>query len=186
MFEKKLKEIRCADQFASIYTDESTKSKFTFGKVINIGEDFFAIKLISPEGKPDGLLVKEIDSIFRIELNSKYNNKMMILLNENTEKNEDYLIDDNDIVLSTLLCSKKFKLIVSLEILESGYDDIVGFVDSVENGLCKIKQIDEYGDDNGDSFVSLLDITQISCNSSDEKIIHSLCKERHIEKDKNL
>ena len=63
---------------------------------------------------------------------------------------------------------------MSIEILDSGYDDVVGYVENVQNGICEIRRIDEYGVEDGKSYMEIQNITQISFESESEKIIQKL------------
>ena len=77
---------------------------------------------------------------------------------------------------TVLLLAKDKNWIVSIELLDSGYDDVVGFVEIVSNDLCEINQIDSYGYYDGVSSIKLCEITQISCNSTDEQLLLKLWK----------
>ena len=72
---------------------------------------------------------------------------------------------------SVLRFAKAFKKIVSFELINSKNDDVVGFVEVIDEGCCKIKQVDFYGHEDGYSFIELENITQISVDSRDEQIV---------------
>ena len=87
-----------------------------------------------------------------------------------------YSLDKDHIFKSLLILAKDSMKIVSLELLESGYSDVTGFVTNVENSLCTLKQVDTFGVEDGVSFVNMNDITQISYSSNDEITIYELWK----------
>lgn len=60
---------------------------------------------------------------------------------------------------------------VALEVQYSGIDDITGFVETLENGLCTIKELDAFGQVQGTAYVETDRITQISCDSQNEQRI---------------
>ena len=60
----------------SFYTDDEC-DKFIYGKVIALNEDEVAIQMYNTDGTCDGVIVKTVSDFFRIEYDSKYNQKMV-------------------------------------------------------------------------------------------------------------
>lgn len=172
----KLFELKELKKYVSLYTNEEDTSKFIFGKIMYVNTDYVVIYMIAPDGNYDGILVKDIDSVMRIEFDDIYSEKMIKLIDESRLPKFDLLIENKGILISIL---KKFKdehKILSIELLHSESDDVVGFVESIDEKSCMIKQVDLYGHENGFSYVFLNDITQISYDSNDEQIILKLWK----------
>ena len=65
--------------YVSIFTDDRNKSCFSFGKIIGVDNNYYALSMVSPEGNFDGVLIKSFDHIVRIEENTKYCRKIQIL-----------------------------------------------------------------------------------------------------------
>lgn len=63
---------------------------------------------------------------------------------------------------------------ISLEISDSGYINVVGYVENFHNGLCVVNRIDEYGVSDGKAFLEVKSITQITYESEAENIIQKL------------
>ena len=76
---------------------------------------------------------------------------------------------DDGIKNAVLSFAKKEGQIVSIELSNSECDDAVGFVESFDEEICCIKAVDEYGIDDGISYVNYEDITRIVLMSYDEK-----------------
>lgn len=170
-----LKMICEQEEFVSLYTNEMDTTKFMWGKILSVNENQVMIKSISPNGKPDGIQTKLLDSVIRIEICGQYAEKMKKLLRDSTEHNNPVLHKINENLFeSNLNYALKYNKIVSIELLNSGYDDIIGYVTDVNNGICKINQVDEYGSDDGISYVEIANITQISTDSIDEQRIQRL------------
>lgn len=162
-------------KFISIYTDKNDTSRFIFGKILSVTNDHVLIYTLAPNGSYDGVVVKEVNSIIRIEAGDRYSEKMMKLAC--AEANIQTLLQEADadnLVLLLALVAAQHKKIVSIELLESGENDVVGFVEDVESGILKVKQVDSYGMIDGHSFIYLDDISQISLDSDDERIIERL------------
>lgn len=171
---KILFELYSSKKPASIYTDCEETSKFHFGYVLAVNEKEIALQLISPDGEDDGLTVINTENVFRVETDGQYSEKMKKLCSENAIHLYELPINNDDISESVLLSAVKKKQVVSIELLDSGYDDVTGFVESISDGECKIRLIDEYGCEDGYSYISVEDITKISCDTQDEKRIRRL------------
>lgn len=164
-----LKQI-CKDQkYVAVYTNPQDSTKFIYGRIISVNSNYIAIYMLSPNGYFDGVIIKQISDVFRIETDSKYGDKIQKLSSLCNEKPYTYTVNNKMMLESLLLIAQRDKQIVSIEILKSGYDDVVGFVDQLKDNSCIVKQIDEYGYEDGMSYIKLTDITQISCNSLDER-----------------
>lgn len=163
-------------EFASFYTDKDNTDKFKFGSVIAVNEWEIAIEEITPDGDYDGITVMSTDRVIRVERGGLYAEKMHKLCCEKTPPDIDYHIDNDNIMLSLLHWALIAKKIISIELINSGYNDIIGYIDDIQDGQCIIKQIDEYGFDDGISYVMLDSITQIICLSQDEQRIMRLAE----------
>lgn len=155
----------------SLYTNQNDISKFIFGKILSVNDNEFAFYMISPDGKYDGVLVKEINSIVYFETDNQYIKEMCKLCDEHSLCSPFIDFNKNNIKTAVLLEAMKSKKIVSLELNYSGFDNVVGFVEDVSDNLCKIKQVDLQGLYDGVAFVVESNITQISYDSHEEQQI---------------
>lgn len=174
MIINKLNELKGNKKIASFYTNENDTSKFSVGYIVDFNNDYIAFALISPEGLNDGFALKETSSIIRINIEGKYENKILTLSKYHKTIHENLVFKEDNFVLELLKFAKTKGYIVSLELLNSGFYDVQGYIEKIENNNCFIKQITEYGEVDGISMVELQDISKISCNSSDEKILQIL------------
>ena len=172
---KQLMFFQRSEQFISIYTDKIDTSRFIFGKILFVTSDHVLIYMIAPNGSYDGMVVKEIDSIIRLEVGDKYSEKMQ-RLGCTAHPLQTLLkgMDADNLVSLVAFSAKQHKKIVSIELLDSGNNDVVGFIEDIESGIFKVKQVDSYGAVDGYSFIYLNDITQIAVDSEDERIIERL------------
>lgn len=130
--------------------------------------------MISPDGEDDGITVMSVDDVIRVDTNGQYEEKMQKLCSKNANSFYDLSIEDEEILMAALLFAIKEKQMVSIELLNSGYNNIVGFVSTIDDGECKIEQVDEYGFADGTSYISYNDITRISISTKEEKRIVKL------------
>lgn len=171
---KILKDLCSSKKAASIYTNYNTPTKFYYGVVIAINDEEIAIYTLSTDGKDDGIVAENIEDVIRVELDGLYEEKMRKLCSINPPIDFNVTLDNNNIIKSLLYLALETKEIVSIELLDSGYDDVVGFVDEINDGQCRIKVIDEYGYEDGYSYFLIKDVTQVSYATEIEKRILNL------------
>ena len=169
---EKLTELRKQNKNVSIYICEDS-DKFLYGKPLSVNDNEFALLMYTPYGKYDGIIVKSIENITRIEYDGQYDQKMQKILLRNIDA-ENYCIDDSLITSSILELSLKLNKIVSIELLNSGYDDVVGFVDEICDNKCTVKLVDEYGYEVGYSYILISDITQVMFDGERENLFLNL------------
>ena len=169
-----LKKYVGTDKYFNIYTNVRDTSKFMYGKITAMDDYFFAASLVSPDGIFDGIVIMPQNSIIRIELSSEYQEKMNNVLCINKYTEEVFSITSDDVLTSGLQTAQTAKRVVSIELLESGVSDIIGFVNTIEDGVCKLSQVDEYGRLNGESYVRVDDISYVGFSSCDERRIEQL------------
>ncbi len=93
---------------------------------------------------------------------------MKKLFSEETLPPFDFTLGDN-LFDSMLKIASETKKIVALELMDSGYDDVIGFVDDVNGDICKLTQTDEFGCRNGFAYIKISSITRISYDSKNEQ-----------------
>lgn len=171
---KFLKQVCDDNRCVSIYSNSNDMSKFIYGRIISVNEDYIAIYMISPDGDFDGILVKQVDEVVRVEVGGQYDEKMKKLLLSCELPAFDHIFCDN-FFESLLQVAVKTKKIVSIELMNSGYDDVVGYAEELNRETCTIKQVDSYGHSDGVSIIAIDRISQISYDSQNEQRILKLC-----------
>lgn len=131
---KQLQKFFKTNKLISIYCNDDMV-KFIFGKLLSLNDFEFAFMLISPDGIFDGILVKEIKDIVRIEFDGQYEEKMSKLISFDTE-NYCCNLDNKDIKKAVLSLAMNSEKIVSIELLNSQCTDIMGFVEEIEDNIC--------------------------------------------------
>ncbi len=169
-----LRELCASGKKAGIYTDEQEPSRFIYGKVLAVDENWVVLQLASPDGAYDGVVVMDTGCVFRIETDGKYGRRMEKLCSDGSFPDFCEKIDGENIMLSVLKIAKDRRTLVSFELCQSGYDDITGFVETADEGKCRIRQFTCDGEADGVSAVSLEDISQISFEGEDERRIMRL------------
>lgn len=169
-----LNELYISQKYASIYTNWDDTSLFIYGKIIYVNNSHIVIYSISPGGEFDGILTKELCEIIRIEVDGQYSNAMQKIIKEKYLPKIRLKIINDDAISSVLQYAVNTAEIISVELINSGYDDVRGLVKSIDSEMCQILQIDMYGFEDGISIIPVQNISQICVNSLDEQHIMNL------------
>ncbi len=176
MFYECLSEFRKTGEFIAVY---SGSDKFIFGTVCGIDEEYFALKSYTPNGDNDGYIVKRIDSVTAVEHKSKYIEglKRIIdakkLLQPKNVVHSSIDFEKESLVETVLEVSSDENKVVSVE-LEDFETLIVGNVKSVDDPLCVIKQINEYGEPDGERIFPIEQINSVCIDTTDETKLNLL------------
>lgn len=168
IYYNKLKELHHKKELVSIHSDIACVDKFVFGYVVACNKQYYVMALIAPDGKYDGFLLKPLSDIQYISYNDKYEIKMKKLIDYYKTEHENCELLGENLVKELLEFAQDNGFIIAIEISDSGYDDCVGYVEQISDDICIIKNIDKFGKEDGESVISLDNITQISCNTEDE------------------
>lgn len=158
----------------AIYDNYDDTSKFKFGTLLCVDEMHFALAAVSPNGDYDGIIVDETADVFRVDSSGNYHNKMAKLIQIHKDHMDIPTLKQGAIVESLLRFALDAKKPISLELNASGIKDITGFIEDISECVCKIRAIDEYGFDDGCSYVDMDSITQATFDSEDERRIMRL------------
>lgn len=161
-------------RYVAIYDDCNDTSKFKFGVLLCVDDAYFALASITPNGDYDGIVVDETDDVFRVDCCGNYHNKMAKLSRICKDALELPVWEQGEIIKSLLRFAQKVKRLISFELSDSGIKDISGFVEDISECVCKVHAIDEYGFDDGYSYIDMDSITQITFDSEDEQRIARL------------
>ena len=169
-----LQELINSKEIAVIYTDDEDTSIFSIGYILAYSEDEIIVAHIDVFGNNDGFLGKKIYNITKLEYKSKYSTKIY-KLNEIRKNSSDSISLHNEFLfLDLMLYAYKFKKIVSIELFNSGIDDAVGYIVSIEGNSAKIKIVDRYGEYDGEMIINIKDITDIACDTNYQKSLDLL------------
>lgn len=175
---KILSEIAKQNKFASIFTNcDPASGSFIYGIVLYVDDNYFVIKMYDRSGNFDGFALLSTDKILYIETDGQYHKSMQLLITKSIDDNMHFRIDNNCITCF-LDNAMKWQQIVSIELADSGRNNLIGFVFDYDEVNCKIQLIDEYGQEDGFGYCSLADITQICMLSTDEQRVQRIFEAR--------
>ena len=155
----------------SLYTNRENTETFHYGIILAVNESEVAINQISPNGDDDGISVFSVEKVYRIEFGGQYEKKMKVLCDRKQIPERRVEINGKSILLSVLQYAFQTKQIISLSLVDSGCEDVVGIPIGVQDGEWKIQSIDEYGFLDGISYVKEDSMTGLTMSREEEKRI---------------
>ncbi len=172
-----LKKAKIANQIISIHSDPSEQSKCSVGFVDQIKSGWVRLRAISPEGEEAGYEIRPLEEIFRIDINSDYENKIDFLRNNYKDIFEEVElslpIEKGNIIFTTLKEAQQKHLVVILW-TEDEFDSVIGYVENLEQDSVRILSIDDFGREDGFIILDLTKVTSVDCNSRKCQIIKFL------------
>lgn len=158
----------------SVFSNISSPENFSIGIVSGLTKRHLLLEQISTNGLYDGYSVRSIDSIFRVDINGIYENKIKRLYDLKKQKHfkiiGKLINDKSDLYVEILSAAKNHKLVVAL-VTEESSESIIGWVSVVSHKLIEINRINSDGISDGSSFIKLEKIEKVYCDTEDE---HSL------------
>lgn len=168
MYEKLLKCLKARD-IVSVYSDQDDLESSFVGFLAGIDEDYFILQHITPNGYYDGYVLGVTANIFRIECSGQYQKKILKLYHSNyaKEKLNPISIKAN-LIESIFYFAQENNLMVSIEI-NGDEMSAHGFVSDYNAESIIARQITEYGEDDGEVYLDVGDITRIDCDTDYEQ-----------------
>lgn len=157
----------------AVYSDKNDTEKFAAGFFIGKDDENIVLAHISPYGKYDGYLIKRIEDVFSVEYDNDYCNKLESLYRLQNQAHATINLGDNAI-LAIIEWAYENKKIVSLELCDSGYTDIQGYINSIDSDSIEICKVDDYGEENGSATIEPSALSGIKCDSENEIALNLL------------
>jgi hypothetical protein len=171
---KTIQMIMDMEHIALVYIDENDTEMFSAGYIKEYSENELLMYYVDPFGYNNGVAVKCIRDIIKIEYGDKYSAKIQKLNSIRKTEVDFFDIGKGNLFSRILEHSIEKKKIVTIEILNSKVDDAVGYVTSIENHIVTLILIDNYGYKDGSMLINMNDITHIVCDSSQEEALNIL------------
>lgn len=85
-------------------------------------------------------------------------------------------LKNDDLLNEILEYAKRQNSLVSIQVLNSGNVDSRGYIDSTDDGICKVRQVNDFGVKDGFGYIKTDDVSRVSINDEKEKGIDLLYK----------
>lgn len=164
------------NEIVLIYSNFLKLNKFSAGKIAYVFNEEILLKHFLPNGKYDGYQVISIEDIIKIEHKTQYSQKIAKLAKYYDSVHEDIEVIKENGFITILEFAKEKNKVVSIEFLESGRNDVIGYIGEVNNDRCVVHQLDEFGNDDGQVLFELSNITFVSCDNDEESVLDVLSR----------
>lgn len=168
------------NELIEIYRDIES-DYFIVGNIIRANENFILYKNFELDGSEAGFGVLLIENILLIKYDTKYLNRIK-KLSKSPFTNEIKIPKlKEDYILDTLKYANENNEIIGIELSNSKNLDLLGKINSINEGIIKIVLYDENGEYNGISIVEINAISSVIVRSQEclelYKLINSFDKE---------
>lgn len=186
MFRQYLLSAKTSGNPISIYFDDEDAEKFSFGFVQDVSEEHILLACVSPFGFYDGYDIIGYQSIRRLEMNDSYGERVHKLYTIRGENHPPVPFASGSLILDLIQFSCDRRLVITVELDHSGYDDLQGMISAVRDDAVLVNQLDDDGCPDGETVVPLDRITRVTCDSDREMAIKLLYEQRKGEDHEDL
>ena len=164
--------MKLKNQMCAIYDDDD--DNFRVGEVVFYNDIDAIFKTYTTRGYEDGLYMTKIDSIYRVDYNNKYIEKIKKLFASIEQNTCCYKFDFDGLDLSHELLeySKQESYVITIKM--SNEDVISGEVYNIDDQYVYLNVINDDGESDGESIIKKDCIERIWCNTGYERNLQLL------------
>lgn len=168
-------------KLVEIYTDQYDTSSFCLGYINSINSTHIFVNAIDYYGEEDGITVRRISDIYRIEYDGEYETRIEKLFNIKNQTFENYpTFSSLDMLLNTARLSGSVVTITTGDF--ENKVAVSGIVEKAVSNMVFIKEVGRDGSTLGSIILNQDDICGIYYCSKDEKDIKLLLEDYKSEK----
>ena len=165
-------ELLQSGKFCCVFTDDA--NGFNFGYLTDSDGEFLRMEQIDRYGEPDGTICQRIESITKIETDTKYAADIELLFRSKGYGKSPKRWRHGDVLETFLSECLRDKRICTVELFDSGCDDVVGFLTETDGEKLTFLMLDEHGEADGNAVFERGSISSIWSGSKDEEKIAAL------------
>lgn len=148
------------------HIDKDNPESFIVSRIVHKDLNSLVLSVLNTCGIWDGFLYLKNAAVIKVDVDEDYLNKLLRLSQIKKQREPKRLYSLINSFDSILCYSQAQQKVVGIEFYESGGTDLTGMVLDYDDILVKIHQIDEYGKDDGVSFVRRDSITRMAILSA--------------------
>lgn len=173
---KDIKELKLKNIPVSIYTDRYDLESFSVGYIAAIEDPFIYINHISTRGEEDGMILRRIEDIFRIEYDGSYEKKLERLYQLKEQSHTKYLTKSKTNLFNAFLKNiQKHKWVITLKVGDmENFIDVTGLIQQVKEGKVYMTELTYDARVGGTVIVPIHEIYTVHCDTEYDKDIHLL------------
>lgn len=163
-------------QLIQCHIDQNDPETFVVGVLISFDDDWLLMQDVSVYGESNGFALYQRTDLVSFEEESNYLDKMHILLQYSQASWPNTHIQGRNLLTQVLeYCCFSGK-VVGIETHASGFRDVNGVVEKVDENIAVLKQIDEYGKCDGNCWLNVGSITRMYFNDKESICLDFLRK----------
>ena len=176
MIKKNLEGCLESGRWLEVYTKPDKPDTFSVGRVLALDDTFALMGMVHPSGSYDGYGLILLDAIYRICWETRHIRRLEAYMEEAGSPLSFLTLPEEGetLVEKLLVLAGREGWITTLELHGSGYDDVEGFVEKIENGSAIMDQRTEYGSQDGRSVVQLEAVSHVFCDDDRQRRLRCL------------
>ena len=159
------------------HIDEGDPDTFVVGRVAYADDNWFLMKDILPGGYWNGFALYLQSDVVTIEESSEYLHRVLTLVRYRHQQEPKMFDISSHPLVEMLTYAENTKKIVGIEICCSGYRNVNGTVVKITDDTLVMRQLDEYGRADGESYISIDSITRCYLDDDESEILEILSSE---------
>lgn len=171
-----LNKIKQNKEMGAFFSNVHDLQSFSAGYIMRVYEDNFIINHIHPDGYYDGFRAKKLETMIFIERKNQCIEKLNYLAKWYGVRHETIAPVYNDAFMDILHYAQCNQKVIVITLIESDGLDITGIIRDFDNKTINVLNIDEYGEEDGESLIYFKNIYQIDCDRTCARSIEKLWK----------
>lgn len=174
LIKRELEKARRSRRIVSIYSDRTSPLSSSVGYVNNIGKQTVSINGLSRDGEPDGIIIRKLANIFKVEVGDRYAQKLTVLSSARARVELAQPVPAYEGGMGTFYTALKRaqseRLVVSVW-LETDSDETytTGFVHLITSKEVLLNKLDDWGRPDGNVIVAVADIEALDVGGVSER-----------------
>lgn len=158
-----------------MYTDREDTGRFSCGYIAAVTQDELLLSAVSPAGRYDGFLVVRTEDVFALERDSRYTDKIDRLYRARGQRHPAIEAGRGESLTAAVLRhAQREHTVVTIELWDSGLDDVQGFVTALGDETVTIRQLDDGGRPDGKIEILPEAISALMCDEENRQALKIL------------
>lgn len=160
------------DKLCSVFTNDA--EKYMAGYLLDSDGEYMLMELLNPYGYSDGLCCQRIESVTKVETDTLYNEDLELLAGYRRQTRRQKIERQGNVLDAFLTEALHGKKLCTVELYDSGCDDVIGFLTEIDGEELVFAMLDEHGNPDGKTVFERSSISSIKFESEDEEKIVAL------------
>jgi len=160
------------EDFAEIYNDLGDVDVCAVAKVLYVSDDYVILANITPNGMYDGFSLMKTETIFQINLDSRYLRKIKKLYITKKQTHMKLELENKNLMEGILDFAYQNKFLILVELLGNAY--LQGIIKRKEDHILVLSIINQYGEYDGESIFKIEDITSMHIDDEERNCLRLL------------